>query len=67
MNIPVSIQQIEKIEILTGGSTRIYGNYAYTGVINIITKKESTNSLFLASEKTVLNLLKLMAFIKIIT
>ncbi len=49
MNIPVSIQQIEKIEILTGGGTRIYGNYAYTGVINIITKKESTNSLLLAS------------------
>ena len=49
MNIPVSIQQIEKIEILTGGGTRIYGNYAYTGVINIITKKETTNSLLLAS------------------
>ena len=49
MNIPVSIQQIEKIEILTGGGTRIYGNYAYTGVINIITKKESTNSLLLVS------------------
>ena len=49
MNIPVSIQQIEKIEILTGGGTRIYGNYAYTGVINIITKKESTNSLLLSS------------------
>ena len=29
MNIPVSIQQIEKIEILTGGGTRIYGNYVY--------------------------------------
>ena len=41
MNIPVSIQQIEKIEILTGGATRIYGNYAYTGVINVITKKEA--------------------------
>ena len=49
MNIPVSIQQIEKIEILTGGSTRIYGNYAYTGVINIITKKETTNSFLLSS------------------
>lgn len=49
MNIPVSVQQIEKIEILTGGGTRIYGNHAYTGVINIITKKETTNSLLLAS------------------
>ena len=49
MNIPVSIQQIEKIEILTGGGTRLYGNYAYTGAINIITKKESSKSLLLAS------------------
>ena len=49
MNIPVTIQQIEKIEILTGGATRVYGNYAYTGVINIITKKEAEKTIVISS------------------
>ena len=39
MDIPVSLEQIKRIEILTGGASRVFGNYAFTGSINIITKK----------------------------
>ena len=44
MDLPVSLEQIERIEIITGGASRIFGNYAYTGAINIITKSEMANS-----------------------
>ena len=37
-NIPVSV--IERIEILSGGASAIYGTDAVGGVINIITKKD---------------------------
>lgn len=39
MNIPIDIQQIEQIEILSGGDARQYGVNAFSGVINIVTKK----------------------------
>ena len=45
MDIPVSVEQIERIEVINGGASRIFGNYAYTGAINIITKSETTNSI----------------------
>tara|TARA_B100001758_G_scaffold247877_1_gene268002 strand:+ start:15688 stop:17577 length:1890 start_codon:yes stop_codon:yes gene_type:complete len=45
MDLPVSLEQIERIEIITGGASRIFGNYAYTGAINIITKTEMRNSI----------------------
>ena len=45
MDIPVSLEQIERIEVITGGASRIFGNYAYTGAINIITKSETNNSI----------------------
>ena len=49
MDLPVSLEQIERIEVITGGATRIFGNYAYTGAINIITKKEGSSSVTLSS------------------
>lgn len=39
--IPAS--QIERIEIVKGGGSVLYGSEAVAGVINIITKKKSTN------------------------
>ena len=45
MDIPISVEQIERIEVINGGASRIFGNYAYTGAINIITKSETTNSI----------------------
>jgi vitamin B12 transporter len=41
MNLPVNIEDIEKIEVLNGQASTIYGPNALAGVINIITKKGS--------------------------
>ena len=45
LNLPISLDQIEKIEILRGPGARIYGPNAFGGVINIITRpsRESTS------------------------
>lgn len=46
MNLPINIDDIEKVEILQGGGSHRYGPYAFSGAINIITKSttESTAS-----------------------
>ena len=38
MNLPIDLSAIEKIEILKGPAARRFGNNAYAGAINIITK-----------------------------
>ncbi|SKB77013.1 iron complex outermembrane recepter protein [Sphingobacterium nematocida] len=45
MNIPVSLDAIERIEVLKGPAARIYGINALTGAINIITKTSSDTDL----------------------
>ncbi|OGU35563.1 MAG: hypothetical protein A2068_04555 [Ignavibacteria bacterium GWB2_35_6b] len=47
LNLPVSLDNIERIEILKGQGSRIHGPNAFSGVINIITKKGSETSLSL--------------------
>lgn len=44
-NLPFSVDMIEKIEILQGGASRVFGTSAFSGVINIITKKNLDNQL----------------------
>jgi iron complex outermembrane receptor protein len=39
LRIPVS--SVERIEVLRGGQTALYGNYAVAGVVNIITRQSS--------------------------
>ncbi len=41
LNLPVSLNDIQRIEILKGPGSSIYGANAFSGVINIITKKGS--------------------------
>ncbi len=43
LNLPVTIDQIERVEILRGGASRVYGTNAYKGVINFITSNEKNN------------------------
>ncbi|WP_288444896.1 TonB-dependent receptor [uncultured Chryseobacterium sp.] len=38
MNIPVDLDEVEKIEIIKGPAARRFGQNAYAGVINIVTK-----------------------------
>ncbi len=45
MNAILQLENIEKIEIIKGSAARIYGQNAFTGAINIVTKKVSKNSL----------------------
>lgn len=43
MNIPVEINQIERIEVLQGPGAWVGGTIAYSGAINIITKEAKNN------------------------
>ncbi len=45
MNMTLPLEVIEKIEITKGSAGRIYGQNAFTGAVNIITKKNITNNL----------------------
>ena len=44
MNIPVSLDAVERIEVLRGPMARVYGVNALTGAINIVTKSFVKNT-----------------------
>lgn len=46
MNLPVSLQQIERIEVMMGSASRIYGANAMAGAINIITKNPGKENVY---------------------
>ena len=41
----VPLESIERIEVVRGGGSALYGNYALGGVINIVTRKPQTTGL----------------------
>ncbi len=49
LNLPLSLNDIEKIEVLKGQGSSIHGANALAGVINIITKNSNERSLTLSS------------------
>jgi len=44
LNLPVNLNQIERIEVLRGPGSRVYGPNAFGGVINLITRKKPENT-----------------------
>ena len=48
LNIPLSVDNIERIEILKGEGSHSFGANAFSGAINFITKKNKYNSLSLS-------------------
>lgn len=50
MDIPINLSDIERIEILKGPSAIIYGASAFSGGINIITKKNQPNTISTLAE-----------------
>ncbi|OGU67209.1 MAG: hypothetical protein A2499_02240 [Stygiobacter sp. RIFOXYC12_FULL_38_8] len=49
LNLPVALENIERIEVLKGQGARVFGANAFSGAVNIITKKEKRNSLALST------------------
>lgn len=46
MNLPISYSDIEKVEVVKGAAARIYGQNAYAGAINIITRNPREKTLW---------------------
>ncbi len=45
LNLPVSLKNIQRIEILEGPAARVFGPNAFSGAINIVTASEGNSSL----------------------
>ncbi len=43
LNIPVSLSQVERIEVLEGPAARVFGPSAFSGAVNIVTKQPEGN------------------------
>lgn len=45
VDLPVSVDDIERIEVIEGGASRVYGSQAFAGAINIVTRSATENTL----------------------
>lgn len=50
LNLPVSLNSISRIEVLSGPSARVFGVNAYNGAINIITSSETDSEIKVLAE-----------------
>ena len=44
LNLPLTLDDVERVEILKGPGSRLFGPNAFTGIINIITRQSRQNS-----------------------
>ena len=49
MNLPIGFDDIERVEVIKGAAARIYGQNAYAGAINIITKEAEKRGLYIST------------------
>ena len=49
-DFPVSISDIERIEVLEGAASRVYGGQAFGGAINIVTHRDQQSNLSVGAE-----------------
>ena len=49
-DFPVSISDIERIEVLEGAASRVYGGQSFGGAINIVTRHDADRSIELAAK-----------------
>lgn len=45
VDLPLCVDDIERIEVIEGGASRVYGSQAFAGAINIVTRTEQTSNL----------------------
>lgn len=44
VDLPTSVDDIERIEVIEGGASRVYGSQAFSGAINIVTKQDKKSN-----------------------
>ena len=49
-DFPVSLSDIERIEVLEGASARVFGSSAFNGAINIVTRTDKESSVSVSAE-----------------
>ncbi len=45
MNLPISLDQIERVEQINNGGSRWFGPYAFSGAVNLVTKRARENKI----------------------
>lgn len=50
LNIPIDLSNVERIEVIKGSAARRFGNNAYAGAINIITKTSGEEKVTVSAE-----------------